>query len=442
LGNWKIIDNNASHPPIVIPGGYVISAYGYFTIEIAGDTLFPFEPDYDGVGNFGLNNGGDAVRLWNNNGILTDIVKYDDSAPWPTEPDGEGPTLSLLNPDIDNSNAENWAASIQTGGTPGAVNFPPLSILTVMEPNGGENIALGSQFTIKWNYENLNSSLEIYLLKNNINPILLDSNVNVENLSWNWNVDNGLEAGNDYKIVLLSSIGDETVSDTSDNFFSIVEPYNNPELIITEIMYNPPESGDDTLEFIEIYNPGQEVVNMYGCHFSNGIEFIFPEYFLQPDGYVVIAKDSSAMHNTFGIISFQWTSGGLKNSGETIVLSGLTGVTIDSVPYDDNTPWPVLPDGNGPSLTMCDIQTDNSLGENWNTSTYVAAVNADSDTIYATPGFQCQVQLAADFFVSSTIVLVGDSLFFTYLSSGNPDLWEWTFEGGSPSSWNGRYPPQ
>ena len=43
---------------------------------------------------------------------------YGTAAPWPTAPNGGGPTLALLEPQLDNSVPANWAASRETGGTP------------------------------------------------------------------------------------------------------------------------------------------------------------------------------------------------------------------------------------------------------------------------------------------------------------------------------------
>jgi len=51
-------------------------------------------------------------------------VTYDDETPWPTLPAGGGPSLSLIVATSDNAAPESWAASDQTGGTPGAVNWP------------------------------------------------------------------------------------------------------------------------------------------------------------------------------------------------------------------------------------------------------------------------------------------------------------------------------
>ena len=44
-------------------------------------------------------------------GNIIDEVYYSDSAPWPTEPDGDGPYLQLIDLNLDNSLAENWTYS-------------------------------------------------------------------------------------------------------------------------------------------------------------------------------------------------------------------------------------------------------------------------------------------------------------------------------------------
>jgi hypothetical protein len=75
------------------------------------------------MGNFGFDysNEGGAVRLVDSNGKLQDEVNYLPVDPWPLPANGQGPTLELIDPALDNSLPENWAA-IHTIGSPGRSN--------------------------------------------------------------------------------------------------------------------------------------------------------------------------------------------------------------------------------------------------------------------------------------------------------------------------------
>jgi PKD repeat protein len=48
----------------------------------------------------------------------------------------------------------------------------------------------------------------------------------------------------------------------------------------------------------------------------------------------------------------------------------------------------------------------------------------------------------ADFEAAATQILAGYSTTFNDLSTGNPDTWEWAFEGGTPASYNQQTPPE
>lgn len=440
LEGWKLLDSDAAHTPIEITAGYSIPANGYFTIQVATDGNFPFVPDFDGSGNFALNNGGDVVRLYNADGILVDFVEYDDGGEWPSAPDGDGPSLSLVDPDTDNSLGENWDASNEDGGTPGVINFPPIPFITVQTPNGGEFIQQETSYDITWTYGNWDGDVKIELLKEGQSASLITTGIPASDSTYSWYVYDSYEIGDDYKI-LLTALIDDGPEDESDDYFSIIEHYDIPNLVLTEIMYNPPESGDDSLEFIEIYNNGEDTVNMKDFYFSEGIEYIFPEIEILPDSFLLVSKDSLAMMNTFVVDAYQWTDGALSNGGEDIELRDLYDNVIDYVDYDDSPPWDTLADGFGHSLTLCNPDADNNVAENWTHSVNFAAVNAAGDSIWATPGFECQVELLAAFSADTTLVIVGDSVLFSDMTVGEPTSWEWTFEGGTPDSYSGETPP-
>lgn len=85
-------------------------------------SFFPNVKNFIGNTGFGLSGNSELIRLYDNQLNLMDSLVYADVFPWPTSPDGNGPTLSLRNPDQDNTLGENWMASIIIGGTPGRIN--------------------------------------------------------------------------------------------------------------------------------------------------------------------------------------------------------------------------------------------------------------------------------------------------------------------------------
>lgn len=178
--------------------------------------------------------------------------------------------------------------------------------------------------------------------------------------------------------------------------------------IISEIMYNPPEAGTDSLEFIELYNPNQTTtLDVSGYYFSSGVEYTFPVGSTIPaGGFAVVAIDSVAFENVFGIPALQWQSGALSNSGEAISLRDASGFVADTVFYDDNVSWPSEADEGGASLVLCDLTSDNNDPANWAASTNDIGFNSNSLDTYADPyeWFTCMTVGIADNNVITTVV--------------------------------------
>lgn len=385
LEGFYILDADDLHTPVVFPAGYSIAPGQYFTVslELLAPPL-PFTPDFVGDASWSLGNSGDDVRIFDPNGQLVDIVSYADGTPWPSEPDGSGPTLSLLVPTLDNSLPESWAASLGDGGTPGAENFPTGPTITVVSPNGGETIQQGATFNISWTWAEFDGYVMIELLTpaKAINSVIAD-NIPVTDGSYDWLV---TEAVGDGYIIRISDVEDGDPMDESDGTFSIVPAAELPDVVINEIMYNPPESGTDSLEYIELYNNGDVAVNLLGWYFLEGVDFTFPDYELAAGEFVVVAVNADAMFNTFGVVALQWTSGGLSNGGEDIDLRNNSGEQIDYVNYSDGGEWPAAADGFGPSIGLTDPSIDNSLGASWMAETQNTVLNAEGYPIYASPG--------------------------------------------------------
>lgn len=160
-------------------------------------------------------------------------------------------------------------------------------------------------------------------------------------------------------------------------------------VVITEIMYNPPESNMDSLEFIELYNPNTVAVDLSGWTMSSGFDLEFPAGTTIPaEDFLILCVDEAAFVNTLGYsgATLQWTEGALSNGGETVAISNDNGVVVSSVTYDDMVPWPTEPDGDGPSLQVCDPTMDLNNPANWAASATGTGVVINGSEIFANPG--------------------------------------------------------
>jgi len=124
LTGWSLVDG-FSRDSFNIPPGTVLPAEGYMVFSRHRPDYRRFYPETDPVlGDlpFGLSRQGDGVGLYDPEGNLHDHVIYGISDPWPETPNGQGPTLELINPMMDNLLPGSWKASESTGGTPLALN--------------------------------------------------------------------------------------------------------------------------------------------------------------------------------------------------------------------------------------------------------------------------------------------------------------------------------
>lgn len=150
-------------------------------------------------------------------------------------------------------------------------------------------------------------------------------------------------------------------------------------LLITEIMYHPPDAGTvggDQFEFVEIKNVGTNMVNLNGVHFDQGIAFEFPPGAkLAPGAFAVVVKNAAQFAAKYPGVSIagEWgPSTNLSNGGETVQLRDVGGTEIFSVTYDNSGSWPTSPDGGGASLVTANPNANPAPDDpaNWRASTY------------------------------------------------------------------------
>jgi hypothetical protein len=135
------------------------------------------------------------------------------------------------------------------------------------------------------------------------------------------------------------------------------------DLRITELMYNPTDSdtthgeldvNNESFEFIELQNIGDETINLYLVSFTNGIDFTFPNMEIPSGEYVVVVQNCNAFESRYGTevpVAGEYT-GKLSNGGERIELEDGNGRVILDFEFQDD--WYDATDGEGYSLTIID----------------------------------------------------------------------------------------
>ncbi|MCC7505966.1 MAG: lamin tail domain-containing protein [Saprospiraceae bacterium] len=210
------------------------------------------------------------------------------------------------------------------------------------------------------------------------------------------------------------------------------------QVVITEIMYNPPESGTDSLEYVELFNKSNSPLDVSGWNFTQGFEFVFPaSSTINPNSYIVIAKSASAFESVFGFQPYGiWVINGAltNNPGEDIELRDAAGNVIDYVDYMNAAPWPIGANGNGASLVLCDVNADNALASSWQDASTSTGVTINGKEILANPGAasNCSSAINAkpdNFFVpqgaTSFLVVTGNDVvpsppILSMMITGNP----------------------
>jgi len=176
----------------------IIKSHNYYVI--AQDTsklkaLFPNCKNFTGNFNFGLGSDEDKVILLDNLNNVVNEVHY--NSDWGLNTYFVGKTLSLKNPTLDNSEAENWALS-ENYGTPGYIN----DIYTIVEDNKS---SIPADFVLEQNYPNPfnpnttisfslanNSDIElsVFNLLGQKIEVLYNGILNKGNYSYNFNAGN------------------------------------------------------------------------------------------------------------------------------------------------------------------------------------------------------------------------------------------------------------
>ncbi len=357
-----------------------------------------------------------TIELWSRSGALLLEVHYSDDPPWPSAPDGSGPSLVLARPTYGQDSVQSWASSAFVNGSPGTqepIVSDALGSILINELLAHTDDPL-VDFIELYNRSNQSVNLTGCILTDDptTNKFVI-GNVTVN--AGGWVAFNQTQMG-----FSLSAMG-ETVYLKNPDGTRIIDSIRfggqensisfgrfpdggtawhrqktrtpgtsstgirESRIVINELMFNP-ISEEDADQFVEILNWGSTIVDLTGWRLSEGIRFEFPPGTqISPGGYLVVGKNVVRMlsnytnlnsTNTFGNFSGQ-----LAGSGERLVLSmpdevfstnqnGIVvtnqiHIAVDEVTYGTGGRWPEWADGGGSSLELIDPRANRRLATSW-----------------------------------------------------------------------------
>jgi hypothetical protein len=387
-----------------------------------------------------LDDGGERLVLLDATGATILDFTYDNK--WFDHTDGGGFSLTALSPTANSatlSTAAGWRASDANAGSPavGDTAVAPGTIVineVLAYPNGGGDqfielrnlsgasvdiggwylsddaanltkykIEAGSTvpangyfvFTASGNFNNAGDAgaLTLFTVNRKGGAVFLSSGVGAAAGGYREDVDfSGSAQG--------VSLGRYVRSDSTTNFVPLSiatsgaansAPKVGP-VVINEVHYNP--SGN-AAEFIELYNNSASPVALDGWSISEGVTFAFPNgTSIAGFGYLVVANGVPAtVRAAYGIpvatpVLGPWT-GSLDNAGETVRISrsgdpmpdtSIPLISVDHLKYGPTAPWPLAPNGNGPTLQRIDATTYGNDVVNWASFGQTAGhLNFDTD---------------------------------------------------------------
>ncbi len=339
LFDWYLLDSDPGHPKCYLEGILGVDEY----LVIAADNTI-FTAQYPGVTNynandfdpgglgFGLGNGGDQVNLFDDDDILRDFVEYDDAGPWPTSPDGDGPSLELINPLMDNEPPSSWDPSVPVGGTPGVVNSTFTTNAAPICNDGGRDIRLptaADNVTVTvtaFDEEGLDTvELLVDLGGGYVSQPMFDDGAHGDGAPADSVYGAVIPAQANGTLVKYYALATDDIAQTNmwpgdapTEYRAYTVGHERPLLVINEIIASNSTGITDEMgefeDWIEIYNPGTETVSLSGMfltdNFDDRHEWEIPAgYSLAPGEFLVVWADNDPGDGPLHA-SFKLSSGG------------------------------------------------------------------------------------------------------------------------------------
>lgn len=377
-----------------------------------------------------LRNDGDTLLLYNDTGGLVHAIAWNKD--WyrnPLKSDG-GWTLEMMDPSQPCLQMENWTASASaTGGTPGKRNLSAIRVKDTTRPyplyaympdsqtiHLVMNETMGGTMPVSWGTLPVSSQRWLppffRILRIQLGVPLSPDSVYI------------LRTGQ-----MTDCNGNPSV-DTVLPFGRFTTDLQD-QLVINEILFNPPAGGADYIELLNRSNAVVDVSQLILANRSaNGIigtrlsisELPFP---LLPGSYLVVTEDSNWVQRQFSpgrIRVIQTSLPSLPDDEGIVILASRKGDQLDELHYDEDWHHPLVSRPEGVALERVNRFGITQQPQNWHSAASTAG--------YGTPGYR-NSQGAVDLLLQENLLEASSTIISPDLD-GHNDLLELRYQLDAP----------
>lgn len=360
-------------------------ATGEYLIAASSDNALAFfaYDKYVGLSSWSsifLSNSGETLELRNAVGELINCINYDPSVHDANKDEG-GWSLEMINLNEPCRGIANWSSSAHfQGGTPGEQNSV-FSELADEEAPRLLDITVMNDQQILLHFDEVLDSLSIPLIEidNGLNDILSEIVSPLYN-AINVFLDAPMQIGSIYTLN-ISEIFDcsgNGLGEDSSGQFALPEESVAGDLVINEILFNPPEGASD---FVEIYNNSNKVISLKDwriANIENGMpdnlttiseigKLIFPGTFLALTSNEKELETAYPMGNANNFLELS-SLPAYNNDEGTVVLLKPSAEVSDEFYYQEDYHFALLDIVKGFSLERIDPKRVSNDPSNWHSA--------------------------------------------------------------------------
>ncbi len=396
INNWKLLFGTTQKTfsnVTIAPGDYLIVGG-----TSAANAFAPYGHVYD-MGSISITNDGQTLVLLDNLNRLVHTVSFTTEWYQDSNKDDGGWSLEMIDPDNPCAGMSNWKASVNTtGGTPGTVNSIKAANPDLIEPRLLRVSVIDDQNIRVWFSESMDSLLLL-------NPSAYEIShgltlASAPQLIWPQYNSVLLELSSAMQQTVIYTLKvTDTLTDCTGNIlplhsevrFALSQPLEPGDIIINEVLSNPPAGLN---EFVEIYNISDKIMDLKDLNLANidastgNVSSIRP---ITTDGFLIFQGDHIVLSkNIQGILDYYYcpypnnfiqmsSLPSYNNDNGNVVLIHVGGTVIDRLDYDGSMHFPLLQSTKGISLERINYQRPTNDKTNWHSASETAG--------FATPGY-------------------------------------------------------